>query len=155
MHEKSGYAPELITAPAIWGEQFKYSFTLKPARTLQIRVVDQRGNPIPDQILYPEMWRKTPVLRIYGFRGNKWNGPQTDADGIYVWKDAPEDPVTWVSGDIKPVKQYLQKAFTLTASDQLQTVIFRDAIKVAIGAAVDADTNVRAAGIQGGLRARI
>ena len=125
------YSPELVRRGIVTANMNPLEFSLQPARTLRARIVDQRGNPVPNLGLDPFYWRKTQVLRTYTFRRNQWTGPRTDADGMLVWADAPADAVSF---DPFIADVFLRKNFVLAASDEVQTVVLGDVIKVAITA---------------------
>ena len=82
---------------------------LKPAKPLVVRVVDPKGQPLPNSRLFIQQWRNGHLL--------DWDA-RTDAQGRVVWNEAPEDTVYYcVSHD-----GYIQLLQNLVATGVEQTV---------------------------------
>ena len=81
--QKSGYTLELTTAPAILGEQPKYSFTLKLAGRRGFGLVDQRGmhGAESDSLTRHHGGRRRCCMFMASRGSNGWQ-PLTDADGV-------------------------------------------------------------------------
>jgi hypothetical protein len=121
-----GFAPELVKG-VVPTNPDPFAFTMTPGRTLRFRVVDERGKPVSRLEIDPREWRGTYVIEAAASRNGRSYFPRTDANGVMEMRNAPADAVTFdpISDD-----KYFRQTFTLTASDQLQTVVVRDPIKV-------------------------
>ncbi len=125
--EAAGYAPGLkILRNLESGAAARCNFTLAPAQELRIRLVDEEGAPVERVRAVADTWRETRTLTFYG---------RSDAEGRFVWKNAPEDEVIFdlMKGDV-----YLRD-LALRASPEEQTVVFRPALRVR-GTVIDART---------------
>ncbi len=80
----TGQAIRVATEPQ------KITLTLQPARTISGRVVDRAGKPIPGANVVVG-W--SPLRRVTAARGSEAISHEftTDADGRFVWNDAPGD----------------------------------------------------------------
>lgn len=78
-----GHAPELKPVEAKAGAG-PVAVTLGAARTLEGRVVDSRGEPIPDAFIAIDAWRTYRSLGVF---------LKSDADGTFRWEGAPPDSV--------------------------------------------------------------
>jgi protocatechuate 3,4-dioxygenase beta subunit len=61
-------------------------FRMKPGGTVRVRVVDQRGNPVPRTRIFFQQWRG----QIEYFEFNHVN-EYADDKGVWVWHEAPLD----------------------------------------------------------------
>ncbi|MDB5910750.1 MAG: resA 1 [Massilia sp.] len=78
-----GYAPQLAEVVVAAGMQ-PVEIRLEKGRVLRGRVVDAHGKPVPNANVSVDKWRTAPRLGI---------DFETDADGRFVWNDAPADAV--------------------------------------------------------------
>ncbi|WP_422923892.1 carboxypeptidase regulatory-like domain-containing protein [Singulisphaera sp. PoT] len=78
-----GHAPELRTIDAKAGAE-GVAIKLGKPRTLEGRVVDSKGQPIPDALVVIDSWRSYRSLGVYLKSG---------ADGVFRWEDAPPETV--------------------------------------------------------------
>ena len=60
---------------------------LNPGKTLTIKVVDPEGNPIPNAWIPVDTWRQHRSLADAKLPS------RTDKNGVFVWKNAPEDEI--------------------------------------------------------------
>ena len=82
VHAKS-FAPQLLKIDA--SQDLKpLEFQLQPGNTIHIKVVDPDGEPIENAHISADTWQE---LRTISLRTN------ADANGEFVWKDAPPEPV--------------------------------------------------------------
>lgn len=113
------------------------SFSLKPGKTLRLKIVDPSGKPIPKAYVSVNQWRGAESL--YNVRhSNVLNSNipnRADAHGVYVWDWAPADPVTYqISG-----KSCAAKTVTLLATEK-EHLIQLDHPLTAVGKVTDAQT---------------
>ncbi len=78
-----GHAPELKPVEAKAGAE-PVAIDLGPARTLEGRVIDSQGKPIPDAFIAIDTWRAYRAIGVF---------LKSDADGRFRWEDAPPDMV--------------------------------------------------------------
>jgi beta-lactamase regulating signal transducer with metallopeptidase domain/peroxiredoxin/protocatechuate 3,4-dioxygenase beta subunit len=78
-----GHAPELTPVVAAAATK-PVAIKLGPAHTLEGRVVDSQGQPIPEAFVVIDTWRAFRSLGVF-----LW----TDVDGRFRWEDAPADQV--------------------------------------------------------------
>lgn len=78
-----GFAPEL-THVAAQARTEPVTIRLQPARRMEGRVTDTKGNPIAEAFVVVDTWRTYRSLGVF-----LW----TDADGRFLWADAPADEV--------------------------------------------------------------
>lgn len=79
-----GQAPELRKITLVRGLA-PLEFQLQPGRTIEGRVTDERGQPVPGAVVTIERWRDLSLL--------DWRA-ETDAEGRFRWETAPLDRVT-------------------------------------------------------------
>jgi beta-lactamase regulating signal transducer with metallopeptidase domain/peroxiredoxin len=79
----AGHAPALQPAEAKAGSE-PATIRLGPPRAMVGRVVDTRGEPIPDAFVNVDTWRGSRALGVY---------LKTDAEGRFRWDDAPVETV--------------------------------------------------------------
>jgi|GEM_PF-3516640 len=79
-----GQAPELRKITLVRGLA-PLEFQLQPGRTVEGRVTDERGQPVPGAVVTIERWRDLSLL--------DWRA-ETDAEGRFRWETAPLDRVT-------------------------------------------------------------
>jgi RNA polymerase sigma factor (sigma-70 family) len=80
---RAGFGPALETVE-VASEPARITLTLQPPRTIEGRVVDQTGLPIAGANLTVRTWRRSAAIE---------HEVATDADGLFVVKDAPSDEV--------------------------------------------------------------
>ena len=78
-----GYAPELFKVQMSGGNE-KLPVEMKPAQVLSGRVVDAKGNPIPQAYIWIDTWRGCRTINAT---------LRSDREGRFTWKDAPTDEV--------------------------------------------------------------
>jgi hypothetical protein len=62
-------------------------FQMKPGGTVRIRVLDEKGNPVPRARIFFQQWR-TPFFNYFEFdRVSQY----ADQNGVWVWNEAPLD----------------------------------------------------------------
>jgi beta-lactamase regulating signal transducer with metallopeptidase domain/protocatechuate 3,4-dioxygenase beta subunit len=91
---KPGFAPIMQAIPGYGkrpldnstNEERVVDFTLLPGAPLTLHVVDSQNRPVQGAVIIPDNWRDTTALRALRPFGIP---EQTDADGIWVWADAP------------------------------------------------------------------
>jgi RNA polymerase sigma factor (sigma-70 family) len=81
--QAAGFAPELKVIP-IRKDMEPVLITLGAPQTLRVRVVDIHGKPVVGAGVDVDNWRD--------YRSLKWQS-KTDADGRFVWNEAPADEV--------------------------------------------------------------
>ncbi len=95
-----GYAPDM--KPVDFATEKEVDFSLEKGKTLQIRVVDQNGEPIPNvdvSISDPpfQIWRVGANIfsgrARYSFEPRSGIPFQTDKNGLYRWTWAPADAI--------------------------------------------------------------
>ena len=74
---------ELNIAPDMGPVDFK----LKPGGTVRIRVLDEKGNPVPKACIFFQQWRG-PFFKYFEF---DHVSQISDENGIWVWNEAPLD----------------------------------------------------------------
>ncbi len=79
-----GFAPDLREVHP--EDQPTLEFRLGPPHTVRGRVVDRKGQPVPDATLAPDSWRNHRTLDVRF---------TTDQDGRFEWRDAPGDVVLY------------------------------------------------------------
>ncbi len=131
-----GFAPELLREGLVSREPTPFALVLKPGRTIRFRLLDARGAPIANLPVAMSFWRDTQVLAIHTFKGGKWTGLMTDADGRVTIENAPDDEITF--DPITP-DTLLRARFKLAPSDDMQTIKVGDPIEVRL-TVIDAET---------------
>jgi protocatechuate 3,4-dioxygenase beta subunit len=81
--QAKGNAPDLVPVE-IKKDMPPLEVKLGPPKTLRGRVLDSAGNPVPGATLTPGWWRQHQVLDVR---------LTTNADGRFVWPDAPSDEI--------------------------------------------------------------
>ncbi|MDB5290052.1 MAG: polymerase sigma factor, sigma-70 family, partial [Phycisphaerales bacterium] len=124
-----GYAPQLLDVVADKDTR-PVEFRLAKGVVLRGRVVDDRGQPVPDVYVNVQKWRGSDALRT-GIV------PPTGADGRFVWNDAPADEVVLVAyhrgfGDPAPISAKAGGA---------EAVLILPRPKIVRGSVVDDATN--------------
>jgi len=113
------------------------SFTMKPGKTLTLKIVDPSGKPVPKAHVGLRGWRGAESL--YNWRHpnvlNSRIPTYADENGIYIWDWAPDDAVTY-SISTRP---FASKEVTLTATETEHVVIL-DHPLIATGKVTDAQT---------------
>ena len=123
--QKSGYAPVMLELEPTSAPILK-NVTLRPGKSLRVRFIDSEGEPIPGAALAMNAWKGyRPFHRRF----------IADGTGVAHWPDAPEDAVEYSILHIG----YQIVDTSLTASDDVQTVVLRRSTKVT-GRVVDAQT---------------
>jgi hypothetical protein len=90
---KKGWAPNMQQVD-IQNDPAPVNLKLQRGKRLQIRVVDENGNPIEGARVYPQTWRAFESLQLT--RTNfQHHFAATDADGVWTWTDAPHEDVTY------------------------------------------------------------
>lgn len=94
--EADGFAAKTVVLSAADSAGEK-QIILPPAKPLRVRVLGERGEPVAGAVFRVVDWRS----------GNQlvdWNGV-TDAGGVAVWTNAPDQPVTfWIGSTNYPVR---------------------------------------------------
>jgi protocatechuate 3,4-dioxygenase beta subunit len=104
-----GCARELQTVE-IRGGMKPLDFELRPGQTIRIRVLDERGNPVPKARVYFRAWRG----RVHSFEFEDVS-PTADEHGLWEWNEAPVD---WVTVDIVRPSGMTLSERTLTARNE-------------------------------------
>jgi beta-lactamase regulating signal transducer with metallopeptidase domain/uncharacterized GH25 family protein len=91
-----GWAPE-IKKVAIGPKMSPVDFQLKPGKTLRIRFVDKAGAAIPEVFVGIHEWRGGKSLYNHKHPNviDTTIPRQADANGVFEWTWAPDDPVTY------------------------------------------------------------
>jgi beta-lactamase regulating signal transducer with metallopeptidase domain/uncharacterized GH25 family protein len=103
-------------------------FKLEPGHVVRGRVVDPEGKPLSKVMISTDTWRQCRSLQ---FRTD------TDADGRFVWTEAPADEV--LTAVLKQGFMDLRD-YPLKAGDKELTITLRKPLRVT-GTVVDAETN--------------
>ncbi|QDT88449.1 thioredoxin-like domain-containing protein [Gimesia algae] len=73
------------------------TFTMKPGKTLTLKIVETSGKPVPKAHVGLRKWNG--VESLYNWRHpnvlNSGIPTHADENGVYVWDWAPDDPVTY------------------------------------------------------------
>jgi peroxiredoxin len=121
-----GHAPDQKTL-ALDKELGDIEFRLEPGHTIKGRIVDPDGKPIPKVLIATDTWRGHRALN---------ERFDTDADGRFVWNDAPADEILT---DFLKQGYMDNRRVTIKASDQDIVVTLRKPVRVT-GTVVDAET---------------
>ncbi len=62
-------------------------FAMKPGGTVRIRVLDEKGNPVPKARIFFQQWRG-PFFKYFEF---DHVSQYADEKGVWVWNEAPLD----------------------------------------------------------------
>ena len=62
-------------------------FQMKPGGTVRIRVLDEKGNPVPKARIFFQQWRR----RFFKYFEFDHVSQYADQNGIWVWNEAPLD----------------------------------------------------------------
>lgn len=81
--QAKGYSPD-VSRFIVEKQTPPKLFRLEPGHTITGRVIDPNGKPVPDVTLSADTWRL--------YRSLTWE-TKTDANGVFVWNDAPADEV--------------------------------------------------------------
>ena len=125
--QAKGYSPELEVIP-MRDEMEPVLVTLEQPHTIRVRVVDAGGNPIVGVGVNAENWRE--------YRSLSWQST-TDAEGRFVWNEAPADEVEidiYREGYMRVAKQ------AFIARDEEYEVVMVAPLVIS-GSVVDAETN--------------
>lgn len=113
------------------------TFTMKPGKTLTLKIVDSHGKPVPKARVSLRGWRGAESL--YNWRhSNVLNSripTRANENGIYIWDWAPDDGVTYLIS----ARPFASKEVTLTARETAH-VIKLDQPLIATGKVTDAQT---------------
>jgi Carboxypeptidase regulatory-like domain/Polysaccharide lyase family 4, domain II len=82
-----GRAPDLQDV-AIGPGLGPVDFRLKPGNTIRVRVLDEKGKPVPKATVYFQRWRGR-----FGYFEFDQAPRQADDDGVWEWKEAPAEEV--------------------------------------------------------------
>ncbi len=63
------------------------NFQMKPGGTVRVRVVDEKGNPIPKARIFFQEWRQS----RFGYFEFDHVNQYADENGVWVWDEAPHD----------------------------------------------------------------
>lgn len=88
MASGEGKAPELKIVTVTKNPE-PIDFVLEPGKTIKVKVVDQNKVPLAGVNLNPHRWRGTTRYFDDKLKGND----KTDNEGLWVWNEAPNDPV--------------------------------------------------------------
>ncbi|AHF94747.1 hypothetical protein OPIT5_25240 [Opitutaceae bacterium TAV5] len=102
---------------------------LEPGNVVKGRVVGEDGKPRAGLDVHPETWRGKRHVLDYS--------TQTDAEGRFIWRGAPDDEVEFVFGGCR--NQEILTNVMLTAKPEEQTFIMKPALRLDC-AVVDAKT---------------
>ena len=113
------------------------SIKLKPGKQLTLKIVDNKGNPIPEAYVGLRRWRGVESLynHIHPNVPDSRIPTRADENGLYVWDWAPEDAVEYMVS----AKNYAYKTLTLTAREEEHLVKLTPEL-VAAGQVTDAKT---------------
>ena len=113
------------------------TFTMKPGKTLTLKIVDSNGKPVPKAHVGLRGWRGAESL--YNWRHpnvlNSRIPTYADENGVYVWDWAPDDVVTYFIS----ARPFASKEVTLAAKESAH-VIQLDRPLIATGNVTDAQT---------------
>jgi len=124
--QASGYAPDLKEI-AVDKNTKPVKFSLELGKTIKGRIVDTAGKPVSGAFVAADTWR--------GNRSIEWR-VDTDAEGRFVWKDAPADEVLFDMGK-QGYMSIRKKALTPSNEEHVLTMSPPLTIK---GTVVDAKT---------------
>ncbi len=124
--EAAGFQPQMHSVTMATGKTGTLDIRLVRSQPLRLKLVDEAGAPLPGARLCANRWQQKRTL---------WFEAVTDAEGRCEWNGAPTDEVQW---DIVGHENVLRDVRT-TASDVVQTIVFRPAIRFA-GTVLDAGT---------------
>jgi hypothetical protein len=122
-----GRAPDQKTFP-LDRDVTDLEFKLEPGHVMRGRVIDPDGKPLAGVMIATDTWRSNRALM---FRTS------TDADGRFVWNEAPDDEVLT---DVLLQGYMDNRHVSLKASDQETTITLRRPLHVT-GTVIDAETN--------------
>ncbi len=144
-----GYAPDM--KPVDFATEKEVDFSLEKGKTLQIRVVDQNGEPIPNVGVTID----APPFQTWRVGANIFNGSaeysynprsgipfQTDKNGLYRWTWAPADAIGFSfdkTGYETIVSDLTKSDLMFTAREEPYTVVMRKAFTIS-GTVVDDET---------------
>ncbi|MFA6287856.1 MAG: M56 family metallopeptidase [Opitutaceae bacterium] len=104
------------------------SIRLESGNVLRGRVVNEKGKPCAHLNVNVDTWKK---LRTLDF------STQTDAEGRFVWRGAPDEPVTFVFGACQS-REFL-RSLPLAPKAEEQLIVMKPALKL-VARVVDAIT---------------
>ena len=122
-----GYSPDSIRF-RIDRQMSPIVFRLEPGHTIKGRVVDPNGDPVPGATVGADTWHE--------FRSLTWE-TQTDANGCFVWNDAPPDEL---SININKRHYIIIKNYAIEPSDEEHVITLLPEL-VIHGHIIDADSN--------------
>jgi RNA polymerase sigma factor (sigma-70 family) len=127
-----GHAPELTTVD-VNGQTAPLEIRLTKGNVIHGKVVDTEGNPVAQAWVATDVWR--------GYRSLGWRS-QTDAEGRFVWSNAPADEVLFAFGK-EGFMSINTPAYmpSLKPVDEEQVITLLHVLRVR-GQAVDADTDL-------------
>ena len=123
-----GFAPDLKEISATT-DPIEVEFSLKPGNAIKIKLVDAAGKPIAKASVSADSWRDHRSLADIPSSG-------TDADGNWVWDDAPADAVEY---DIIKSNYMILRNRELSPSPKVQVVVLNRQLEVT-GSVTDAKT---------------
>ncbi|MDR1271262.1 MAG: redoxin domain-containing protein [Planctomycetaceae bacterium] len=122
-----GFAPEMKDGIWVHPNMEPIGFTLKAGKTIRAKVVNTEGKPVPNIWFALESWRTQRLLSNAVMGGRK----ATNAEGIFVWEDAPEDKVVFdLLPDHKERKYRTLRGQSVVAKDSEYEFIVQPLIKV-------------------------
>lgn len=127
-----GRAPELTTVD-VNPQTAPLEVHLAKGNVIRGRVVDTKGNPVAHAWVATDAWREHRSLGWWG---------QTDAEGRFVWSNAPPDEVLFAFGKEGFMSINTRPSMpSLKPSDEERVVMLLPVLRVR-GAVVDADTGL-------------
>ncbi|WP_395747197.1 M56 family metallopeptidase [Prosthecobacter sp.] len=122
--EAAGFQPQMHSVTVTTGKTGMQDVKLARSRPLRLRLVDEKGAPLPDARLSANRWQDKRTL---------WFEAVTDAEGRCEWNGAPVDEVQWdIVGGMGALRDV-----RISASDEEQTIVFRPAVRF-VGKVLDA-----------------
>ena len=141
-----GEYPVTVVAPGYAPQQIKFKleppgkdldFRLKPGNPIELQIVDQAGNPVPDVYVGIGEWRGTEAI----YNEQHSNVPdsriprKSDSNGIYRWDWAPDDAVVYRFGK----NGYVKVEAALVARDKPHRIELPTLMKI-FGSVTDKKT---------------
>ncbi|MDR1270423.1 MAG: carboxypeptidase regulatory-like domain-containing protein, partial [Planctomycetaceae bacterium] len=129
-----GFAPEMKDDIWIRPNMEPIKFTLKAGKTIRAKVIDAEGKPVPNVWFALEKWRTQRFVTDEMMGGRK----TTNAEGIFVWENAPEDKIVF---DLLPndKKYRTLRSQSIVAQDSEYLFTVQPVLKIS-GKVFDAQT---------------